>query len=188
MCVTRNRIREKLETLLSFFLSFITITKTGAGLFDRIHQKSEHTELPIIGWPSVSAGRREMRSGRGGRRRGRREREKMLKRGQKGRKKKMREGVTAMTSQKTRWERKRGIYADFQHLIKVIFFEEDRSSSAPQDIRLQTNLHWLAVNGCMIETMMKFMIRAGEKDWEEKKKKKAIICVLRWCRGMKGKV
>lgn len=125
--MTRNRIREKLETLLSFFLSFITITKTGAGLFDRIHQKSEHTELPIIGWPlpnnsSVSAGRREMRSGRGGRRRERREREKMLKRGQKGRKKKMREGVTAMTSQKTRWKRKRGIYADFQHLIKVIFF------------------------------------------------------------------
>lgn len=59
VCVTRNRIREKLETLLSFFLSFITITKTGAGLFDRIHQKSEHTELPIIGWPLPNNSREE---------------------------------------------------------------------------------------------------------------------------------
>lgn len=67
MCVTRNRIREKLETLLSFFLSFITITKTGAGLSDRIHQKSEHTELPIIGWPLPNNSREERDEVRAGR-------------------------------------------------------------------------------------------------------------------------
>lgn len=184
MCVTRNRIREKLETLLSFFLSFITITKTGAGLFDRIHQKSEHTELPIIGWPLPNNSREE--------------RDEVRARRKEEREKRAREDVEKRTENERRRygddKPENEMKAETRDLCRLStfnkshFFEEDRSSSAPQDIRLQTNLHWLAVNGCMIETMMKFMIRAGEKDWEEKKKKKAIICVLRWCRGMKGKV
>lgn len=39
----------------------------------------------------------------------------------------------------------------------------------------------------MIETMMKFMIRAGEKDWEEKKKEKSNHLRIKMVSGNEGK-
>lgn len=70
-------------------------------------------------------------------------------------------------------ERKQGIYADFQHSIKVVF-ERIGPHQPPQDISLLGISIWLAVNEWMIWNQDEF------HDWtpsEIERGKKAIIFV-----------
>lgn len=80
---------------------------------------------------------------------------------------------------KRSWERQQGIHADLQHLISLFFLERIGAHQTLRILDWRISI-WLAANGLVIETMMKFRIMARARNWEGGKGNERTRLNLQW--------